>query len=81
MWNSIDNTQEYLFGQIPKLIKFIYESSLQKVHDNYYLIYNVNEIDYHTISVVYASSLTGAVVAMGLKYAGTGVSKAVRIII
>lgn len=38
------------------------------------------EIDYHTITVIFASIMTGAVVAMGMKYAGTGDKKAVATI-
>jgi anaphase-promoting complex subunit 1 len=44
------------------------------------LVYNVAEIDYHTITVIFASIMTGAVVAMGMKYAGTGDKKAVATI-
>ena len=80
MWRDIENTSEFLYNQIPQLVRFIYESSLQKVHESYYLVYNVNEIDYHTISTIYASTLTGAVMGMGMKYAGTGDAKAIAVI-
>jgi hypothetical protein len=43
-------------------------------------VYNVAEIDYHTITTIYASVMTGAVVAMGMKYAGTGDKTAVETI-
>lgn len=32
MWRNIDNTQEFVTGQIPELIRFIYENSLNAVH-------------------------------------------------
>lgn len=69
-----------MYNQIPELIKFIYDNSLQKVHESYYLVYNVSEIDYHTVSTVYVSSLTGAIVGMAMKYAGTSDAKALSIV-
>jgi anaphase-promoting complex subunit 1 len=80
MWKNIDNTPDFILGQIPELIRFIYENSLHNVHERYYLVYNVAEIDYHTITVIFASIMTGAVVAMGMRYAGTGDKRAVQTI-
>lgn len=50
------------------------------MHEQYYLIYNVSEIDYQTVSSIYIGVITGAVVAMALKYAGTGDEDALNII-
>lgn len=77
MWDNIKNTREYVLDQIPELIRFIVENSLRQVHEQYYLIYNVSEIDYQTITTIYASVMTGAIISIALKYAGTGDSKAV----
>ena len=77
MWKKIGNTKEYMLKQIPELIRFIFEKSLKQVHEQYYLIYNVSEIDYQTITSIYASVLTGCALSMGLKYAGTGDQEAV----
>ena len=80
MWKKIGNTKEYMLCQIPELIRFIFERSLKQVHEQYYLIYNVSEIDYQTITSIYANVLTGCALSMGLKYAGTGDSDAVQAI-
>ena len=69
-----------MINQIPQLIKFIFDNSLKQVHEQYYLIYNVSEIDYQTITSIYASVLTGCAISMGLKYAGTGDTEAVSTI-
>lgn len=66
-----------MLKQIPELIRFIFDNSLKQVHEQYYLIYNVSEIDYQTITSIYASVLTGCAISMGLKYAGTGDIEAV----
>lgn len=78
MWDQISNTKEYMLSQIPELIRFIFENSLKAVHEQYYLIYNVAEIDYQTVTSIYASVLTGCAISMGLKYAGTADTQAVN---
>ena len=80
MWDNIKNTKEYVQEQIPELIRFIFENSLRQVHEQYYLIYNVSEIDYQTITTIYASVMTGSIISMALKYAGTGDVRAVETI-
>lgn len=80
MWDSIGSTRDYMLRQIPELIRFIFENSLKQVHEQYYLIYNVSEIDYQTITTIYASVLTGCVLSMGLKYAGTSDAEVVAAI-
>jgi len=46
----------------------------------YYLVYNVEEIDFSTVTSVYCNIIGGCVLAMGLKYAGTGDTKASEVI-
>jgi len=73
-------TSAFVFGQIPELIRFIYENPLNKVYERYYLVYNVSEIDYQTITTIYLSVITGAIIALSLRYSGTGNPYVVRII-
>ena len=72
MWNNISNTQEFIYGQIPELIRFIFEKELKEVYERYYLVYNVDEIDFSTVTSIYMNIIGGCIMAMGLKYAGTG---------
>jgi anaphase-promoting complex subunit 1 len=53
MWGDIKNTSEFIYGQIPELIRFIYEKSFKEVSERYYLVYNVEEIDFSTVTSVY----------------------------
>ena len=80
MWNSIEPSQDFVFSQVPELIRFIYENPIGRVYERYYLVYNVSEIDYQTITSIYLSVITGALLAMALRYAGTGNNGVVRII-
>ena len=73
-------TPEFVMSQIPELIRFIYENPLNKVYERYYLVYNVSEIDYQTITTIYLAVITGALIAMALRYAGTGNQNVVKII-
>ncbi|KAL4431853.1 hypothetical protein ABPG74_012665 [Tetrahymena malaccensis] len=81
MWDQISNTKEFIYNQIPELIRFIYEKSFKEVYQRYYLVYNVYEIDFSTVTSVYLNIIGGCIMAIGLKYAGTGDKKAVEVII
>jgi len=35
------------------------------------MIYNIEEIDFHTVNLIYVNIIGGCVMTMGLKYAGT----------
>jgi len=72
MWDSIQNTSEFIYDQIPDLIRFIYEKRLKDIHERYSLKYNVEEIDYNTVTLIYVNIISGCIMSMGLKYAGTG---------
>ncbi len=72
MWKDIGQNEDFVIGQVPEIIKFIYDSPLNKVYERYYLVYNVSEIDYQTVTSIYVNVTTGAVLAMALKYAGSG---------
>lgn len=65
---------------MPELIRFVYENPLGKVYERYYLVYNVSEINYQTITSIYLSVITGALMAMAIRFAGTGHQAVVRII-
>jgi anaphase-promoting complex subunit 1 len=80
MWDSITNTTEFIYNQIPELIRFIYEKNLKDVYERYYFVYNVDEIDFNTVTLVYVNIIGGCIMAMGLKYAGTGNLKCVETI-
>ena len=45
---------------------------MKEIHDRYYLVYNVEEIDFGTVTAVYLNIIGGTIMAMGIKYAGTG---------
>lgn len=53
-------------------MRFIFENDLEKVHERFNFNYNTEEADYDTVTQVYTNIVGGAVMAMGLKYAGTG---------
>ena len=80
MWDSIKNTTDYIYNQIPELIRFIYEKKLKEIHERYCFIYNIEEIDYNTVTLIYVNIIAGCIISMGLKYAGTGDIQAIETI-
>ena len=81
MWNSIEGTEEWLRGQMPTLVRDIFESKIKEVQTKYGgTLVSEEEIDYSAIALCYISILSGSILAMGLKYAGTN-NKAVMSII
>ena len=81
MWDEISNTKEFIYNQIPDLIRFIFEKPLKEVHKKFELIYNIEEIDFHTVCLIYTNIIAGCIMAMGLKYAGTGDKQACKTIV
>jgi anaphase-promoting complex subunit 1 len=71
MWDSIGNTTDFIRAQIPELILFIYEHDLKEISEKYQMIYNIEEIDFHTVNLIYVNIIGGCVMSMGMKYAGT----------
>lgn len=54
------------------MIKFIYDKNIKEVYEKYYLIYNVDEIDFSVVTSVYVNIIGGVLLAIGLRFAGTG---------
>ena len=53
-------------------MRFIYENSIEKVEEKYSFIYNTDEADYDIVTQVYNNIVVGAIMALALKYSGTG---------
>ena len=61
MWDGIGQNESFVISQVPEIIRFIYDSSLNKVYERYYLVYNVSEIDYQTVTSIYVNVTTGEI--------------------
>ncbi len=75
MWKDLEPSHESLYNKIPGNLRFIFENSLENVHNKYAFNYNTEEADYDTVTQVYTSITAGGVMALGIKYAGTGEQK------
>ncbi len=71
MFDRIGKEFSWLKAQLPELIAFIYGHDLPEVYERYYLVYNVEEVDFGTITAVYWNVLAGTALAMALKHAGS----------
>lgn len=71
MWDTIPTTKESLYATIPELIRYLFEQPLKRIHQKYYIVYNVEVIDFMTVSMIYSGMIAGALLAIGVKYAGS----------
>lgn len=71
MWDSIPISQAEIYQQIPELIRFLFEQPLKRINQKYYLVYNTEVIDFMSVAQIYTSVITGCLLALGIKFAGT----------
>lgn len=81
MWKDLEPSRESIYNKIPDNLRFIFENSLDNVHNKYAFNYNTEEADYDTVTQVYTSITAGGVMALGIKYAGTGDQKVRQVIL
>ena len=70
MWESIEATTGYLYSCIPYIIRQIYELPLSQIELKF-PNFAIGEMDYPCISLCYVNILTGSILALGLRFAGT----------
>ena len=69
LWDSIEPTKDWIDSHVPQIVA---ENALRKPEDNY------PRIDYETMSQAYCNIITGACMALGLKFAGSSNESAFR---
>jgi anaphase-promoting complex subunit 1 len=70
MWDTVEPTKDWIYGQIPSLVRQIYEEPLDKVANA--LPERFSEIDFSLVSNVYVFILGGALLSQGLRFVGSG---------
>lgn len=81
MWSSIKATEEYIESQIPTLIRTLTKSSSSVIAKKFENTHNLNEIDYSGIALIYYNCIAGAIMALALKFSGTGNENVKRLIL
>lgn len=61
--------------------RMIVESRIDDIYDKCYSMYNVEEIDFSGITLIYYNIIAGCCMAIAMKFAGSGDSKAKSVII
>lgn len=72
MWGSIKPSEDYIESQIPNLIRTLTKSPQSVITKKFENTHNLNEIDYSGIALIYYNCIAGSIMALGLKYCGTG---------
>ena len=80
LWNSIDATQGWVDSQLPDIIKNIFENDISATDKKYRQQIGGECFDFATIALCHANILTGAILSLGYKYAGTGNREAFNLI-
>jgi hypothetical protein len=81
LWSKITATDRFISDQIPPLVKMIVESRIEDIYDKCYSTFNVDEIDFSGITLIYYNIIAGCSLSLAMKYAGSGDSKAKAIIV
>lgn len=77
MWESVQGTRAWILSQIPSLILYCFENSLESITKTY----PDKDIDFHTVANCYIYCISGALISLGFKYLGTGDGKIAKLII
>lgn len=81
MWDSVMPTHEWLFSNIPPIIRQLYESDMDEIEKEFSKRFSIKEIDFATVSLCYVNIVAGAAFSVGFKYAGTGNLQAKELIV
>ncbi|CAG9324816.1 unnamed protein product [Blepharisma stoltei] len=69
LWDSIQATKDWIYSQIPEIIRFCFENDLKTVQNSFQ---ERGEIDFNAISNSYLYIIGGALLSLGFKYVGSG---------
>lgn len=81
MWKKIKPSEDYIESQIPPIIRILTKSSHSKIAKKFENTHNLNEIDYSGIALIYYNCIAGAVMALALKFSGSGNEKVKSLIL
>lgn len=81
MWDSIEESSEWIRSQIPDLIQFIYEHEYDQVEEKYATRVKLEDIDFASVALSYVNIIAGSCLSIGLRFAGTANLKAKKVII
>ena len=70
-WRKIEANEEWIYSQIPGFIKFLYESTLEGISEDYTYMNKLNNIEFSHIATSYFYALSAAIMSIGIKYSGT----------
>ena len=80
LWDEITASQSWIQSQIPEIISFICTHDIAAVEKKYSQQIGGESFDFACISLCYVNIQTGAYLALGYKYAGTGNKAAFKLI-
>lgn len=80
LWDKIVATQEWIDSQVPSIVKSIHENDIAATEQKYAQQIGGECFDFATIALCNINTLTGAILSLGYKYAGTANKDASQLI-
>jgi acyl-CoA hydrolase len=81
MWDSIENSEDWVNKQIPDFIKFLYENDFEQVAKDVNYYSKIDNVEFSLISTSYMFSLAAGIMALGFKYIGSNNKSAAKVIV
>lgn len=75
MWSKIVPEDDYILSHIPEMISKMTNSPFAELEELYGNTQNLDSLDYSGIALIYYNAIAGSIMALGLRYAGTGDEK------
>jgi len=78
MFDSIECSRDWVYSQIPSVIRFCFENTIEKVVSEFQ---SIEEIDFSVLANSYVYIIGGALLSLGFKFLGTANQEVASIII
>lgn len=72
MWRDIEASEAFVQRSIPESVRFLFEKPFHELAKLNLNNRNFDNIDFHNLTVIYFNIIAGTLLALALKYAGTG---------
>lgn len=81
MWDSIENSEDWVNKQIPDFIRFLYENDFEQIAKDVNYYSKIDHVEFSLISTSYIYSLAAGIMALGFRYLGSNNKTAEKVIV
>lgn len=81
MFDSIENSEDWVTKQIPDFIRFLYENDFEQITKDVNYYSKIDHVEFSLISTSYIFSLAAGLMALGFRFLGTNNKFAAKLIL